>query len=76
MQVQIVDLPRDLQRRTGLGRLFISCDLRVVRALSHHILVMRNGQVVEHGASDQIFENPRETYTRQPVRAAFDLEIA
>ena len=76
MRVQIADLLRDLQQRTGLGCLFISLDLRVVRAWSHHIFVMRNGQLVEHGASEQISENPQEAYTRQLMRADFDLEVA
>ena len=76
VQAQIVDLLRDLQQEHSLSYLFISHDLRVVRALSHYILVMRNGQVVEHGASDQIFGNPQEAYTRQLMRAAFDLEVA
>jgi len=76
VQAQIVDLLRDLQQRHSLSYLFISHDLRVVRAMSHYILVMRNGQVVEHGASGQIFENPQEAYTRQLMRAAFDLEVA
>ena len=76
VQAQIVDLLRNLQQRHSLSYLFISHDLRVVRAMSHYILVMRSGKVVEHGASDQIFENPQEDYTRQLMRAAFDLEVA
>ncbi len=75
VQAQIIDLLRSLQQRYNLSYLFISHDLRVVRALSHYVLVMRNGQVVEQGASDQIFENPQEAYTRQLMSAAFDLEI-
>jgi microcin C transport system ATP-binding protein len=76
VQAQIVDLLRDLQQRYGLSYLFISHDLRVVRALSHYVLVMRNGIVVEQGASEQIFQDPQEEYTRQLMRAAFDLEAA
>jgi microcin C transport system ATP-binding protein len=76
VQAQIVDLLRDLQQRYGLSYLFISHDLRVVRALSHYVLVMRNGLVVEQGASDQIFRDPQEDYTRRLMRAAFDLEAA
>jgi ABC-type microcin C transport system duplicated ATPase subunit YejF len=64
------------QQGYRLSYLFISRDLRVVRALSHYILAACNGQVVEHGASDQIFENPQETYTHPLMRAAFDLEVA
>jgi microcin C transport system ATP-binding protein len=76
VQAQIVDLLRDLQRRYGLSYLFISHDLRVVRALSHYVLVMRDGIVVEQGASEQIFLDPQEDYTRRLMRAAFDLEAA
>ncbi len=76
VQAQIVDLLRDLQQRHSLSYLFISHDLRVVRALSHYVLVMRNGVVVEQGASDQIFQNPQEDYTRQLMRAAFELDAA
>jgi microcin C transport system ATP-binding protein len=76
VQAQIVDLLRDLQRRYDLSYLFISHDLRVVRALSHYVLVMHNGRVVEQGASEKIFEDPQEDYTRRLMRAAFDLEVA
>jgi len=71
-----VDLLRDLQRRYDLSYLFISHDLRVVRALSHYVLVMHNGRVVEQGAASEIFGNPQEDYTRRLMRAAFDLEVA
>ncbi|MCH7644808.1 MAG: ABC transporter ATP-binding protein [Myxococcales bacterium] len=76
VQAQIVDLLRNLQQRYSLSYLFISHDLRVVRAMSHYVLVMRNGQVVEQGTSDQIFENPQQAYTRRLMSAAFDLEVA
>jgi microcin C transport system ATP-binding protein len=76
VQAQIVDLLRDLQRRYDLSYLFISHDLRVVRALSHYVLVMHNGRVVEQGAANEIFGNPQEDYTRRLMRAAFDLEVA
>ena len=71
VQVQIVDLLRDLQRRHGLAFLFISHDLRVVRAMAHHIMVMRNGEVVEQGDVTQIFQTPQQDYTRALLRAAF-----
>ena len=74
VQAQIVDLLRDLQRRHRLAYLFISHDLRVVRALSDEVIVMRAGVVVEHGPAEQIFEAPREPYTRALMAAAFDLE--
>jgi microcin C transport system ATP-binding protein len=75
VQVQIVDLLRDLQRRHGLGYLFISHDLRVVRALAHHVIVMRHGDVVEQGEAAQVFEAPRSEYTRTLMAAAFELKV-
>ena len=74
VQAQIVDLLRDLQRRHGLAYLFISHDLRVVRALAEEIVVMRDGAVVEHGPARRIFEDPREHYTRALIAAAFELQ--
>jgi microcin C transport system ATP-binding protein len=73
VQVQIVDLLRDLQRRYGLAYLFISHDLRVVRAMSHQVVVMRAGEVVEQGPSAQVFGAPQSDYTRALMAAAFDL---
>ncbi len=75
VQAQIVDLLRDLQNRHGLAYLFISHDLKVVRTLSDEVLVMREGKVVEHGPAADIFEAPREPYTRALMAAAFDLEV-
>jgi microcin C transport system ATP-binding protein len=74
VQAQIVDLLRALQQRHNLAYLFISHDLRVVRALSHHVLVMRGGRVVEQGPADRIFEHPKEPYTRALLAAAIDIE--
>ena len=74
VQAQIVDLLRDLQRRHDLAYLFISHDLRVVRALSHEVLVMRDGRVVEQGPAERIFENPQQDYTRALMAAAFRIE--
>jgi microcin C transport system ATP-binding protein len=74
VQAQIVDLLRDLQARHGLAYMFISHDLRVVRALSDQVVVMRNGQVVEHGPAQEIFERPQHPYTRALMAAAFDIE--
>ncbi|PTX45449.1 microcin C transport system ATP-binding protein [Gemmobacter caeni] len=71
VQVQIVDLLRALQRKYGLAYLFISHDLRVVRALSHKVLVMRNGDVVEAGDGQAVFETPQTEYTRALMAAAF-----
>jgi microcin C transport system ATP-binding protein len=73
VQAQIVDLLRELQRRHRLAYLFISHDLRVVRALAEEIIVMRDGVVVEHGPAAQIFGDPREHYTRALIAAAFEL---
>ena len=76
VQAQIVTLLRSLQTRHRLAYLFISHDLRVVRAMSHEVLVMRNGTVVERGPAARIFREPHEPYTRALVAAAFDLESA
>jgi len=71
VQVQIVELLRGLQRKYGLAYLFISHDLRVVRALSHKVIVMRRGDIVETGAGDKVFERPETDYTRELMAAAF-----
>ena len=76
VQAQIVDLLRELQARHRLTYLFISHDLRVVRALSDQVAVMKDGRVVEHGPADQVFEAPREPYTRALLAAALSLEVA
>ena len=75
VQAQIVDLLRDLQARHNLAFLFISHDLKVVRALSNHVIVMQNGKVVEEGAGRQIFDNPQTDYTKALMASAFDLEV-
>jgi microcin C transport system ATP-binding protein len=74
VQAQIVELLRDLQRRHGFGYLFISHDLKVVRALSHRVAVLRQGKVVEAGTSEQIFDHPTQEYTRSLMQAAFALD--
>ncbi len=74
IQAQIVDLLRALQERHGLAYLFISHDLKVVRALADEVIVMRHGRVVERGSSRRIFESPAEPYTRALIAAAFDIE--
>jgi len=76
VQVQIVDLLRDLQKKFGLAYIFISHDLRVVRALAHEVIVMQDGDVVEAGTSAEIFRRPRTDYTRTLMAAAFDLPAA
>ncbi|NKB28506.1 MAG: dipeptide ABC transporter ATP-binding protein [Rhodobacteraceae bacterium] len=72
VQVQIVELLRDLQKKHGLAYLFISHDLKVVRALSHKIIVMKQGDVVEAGDAADVFDAPKSAYTRALMAAAFD----
>jgi microcin C transport system ATP-binding protein len=76
VQAQVVDLLRDLQKKHRLAYLFISHDLKVVRALSNHVVVMRQGKVVEHGPVEQIFERPQTDYTKALIAAAFDIATA
>ena len=74
VQAQIVDLLRRLQQQHRCAYLFISHDLKVVRAMSHHVLVLHEGVVVEQGPTEAIFERPGHDYTRELVAAAFDRE--
>jgi microcin C transport system ATP-binding protein len=74
VQAQIVDLLRRLQQTHRLAYLFISHDLKVVRALAHRLIVLRHGRVVEQGDADVVFANPREDYTRKLMAAAFALD--
>ncbi|WP_053999781.1 ABC transporter ATP-binding protein [Ahrensia marina] len=76
VQAQVVDLLRDLQKKHNLAYLFISHDLKVVRALANEVVVMRNGKVVEYGPSEQIFDAPKTDYTKALMAAAFDIETA
>jgi microcin C transport system ATP-binding protein len=71
IQAQIVDLLRELQRRRNLTYLFISHDLRVVRALASEIIVMRRGKVLESGEARTVFSAPQNDYTRALFAAAF-----
>jgi microcin C transport system ATP-binding protein len=74
VQAQIVDLLRDLQERHKLAYMFISHDLRVVRALADEVIVLKDGKVMEQGRADQIFDQPQNPYTRALMAAAFELE--
>ncbi|MGL4528665.1 MAG: ABC transporter ATP-binding protein, partial [Aestuariivirga sp.] len=73
IQAQIIDLLRDLQRKHNLAYLFISHDLKVVKALCEEVIVMKSGKVVERGRSEEIFNAPREPYTQALLKAAFDV---
>ncbi|WP_430471812.1 ABC transporter ATP-binding protein [Thalassospira lucentensis] len=76
VQAQIVELLRDLQARHKMAYLFISHDLRVVRALSHRVMVMQNGKLVESGAAADVFDHPQQPYTKALLAAALDLRAA
>lgn len=73
VQAQVVELLQDLQDRLNLSYMFISHDLRVVRAMAHDIIVMKHGHVVEHGPAAQVFDTPAEPYTRALMDAALHL---
>ncbi len=76
VQAQIVDLLLDLQKKHEISYMFISHDLRVVRAMAHDLIVMQHGKVVESGVAADIFKNPKETYTKALLEAALNLKTA
>ncbi len=76
VQAQVIELLRELQHRRNLAYLFISHDLKVVRALANNVIVLRNGKVVEHGPADIVLEKPREDYTKALIAAALQLKAA
>jgi len=76
VQAQIVDLLRELQRKHNLTYLFISHDLKVVKALSNYVVVLRNGIIVEQGTAEELFTNPKQDYTKALIAAALHLQTA
>ena len=74
VQIEIIDLLRDLQKKHNLAYLFISHDLRVVRAMAHDLVVMKDGKVVESGKAADIFDRPKEEYTQKLLEAALNLK--
>lgn len=75
VQAQVVDLLRELQQKHNLSYLFISHDLKVVKALANEVMVMRNGEVVEHAQAHEIFAHPKQDYTKTLMSAAFNMKI-
>ncbi|REC96173.1 ABC transporter ATP-binding protein [Kushneria indalinina] len=72
VQGQLIELLRTLQRERQLSYLFISHDLAVVKAMAHRLMVLKDGEMIEHGATREVIERPRHAYTRQLIEAAFD----
>lgn len=73
IQAQVIELLRHLQRKHGFAYIFISHDLKVVKALAHDVLVLKDGKTVEQGPAEQIFTSPQSTYTRELLSSAFNL---
>ena len=74
VQSQIIELLKTLQKENNLGYIFISHDLRVVKSLAHKIIVLKNGKIVEKGNSKDIFTNPKQSYTKKLISAAFEIK--
>lgn len=75
-QAEIIELLKELQKKHGLTYMFISHDLRVIKAISHDIIVMRDGKIVEQGTRTQIFNKPKTEYTKALIKASFNLKAA
>ena len=73
IQAQIIELLRDLQKKYAISYLFISHDLNVVKAMSHRVMVMKDGQIVEEGQVDEIFDTPADEYTKTLLAASVEL---
>jgi len=76
VQLDVLNLLKDIQEKYNISYIFISHDLAVVKSISHEVLVMRHGKVVERGSAKDIFEHPQEPYTQKLIKAAFELEAA
>ena len=76
VQARIIDLLRDLQISKNLAYLFISHDLKVVRALAHDVIVMKDGEIVEQGSAKAVLDSPQKDYTKSLMAAAFELEAS
>lgn len=74
VQLTVIDLLKDIQKKHNIGFLFISHDLSVVKALSDRVLVMQKGEVMEQGTADEIFHSPQSDYTKRLIAASFDLD--
>ena len=73
IQAQVIDLLRHLQQKHGFSYIFISHDLKVVKALAHQVIVLKNGKVVEQGTAEQVFHSPQNSYTKELLSSAFNL---
>jgi microcin C transport system ATP-binding protein len=74
VQAQVVELLRTIQAKHNIAYMFVSHDLKVVRALANKVIVMRNGQIVEHGETEAIFDRPSTDYTKALIAAALNLK--
>lgn len=74
VQAQVIELLKTLQKRHGLAYLFISHDLKVIRAISHEVIILRHGKILEHGSSEQIFNSPIHNYTKTLMNSAFSFQ--